>query len=168
MTDHLPAVPSDTEPATPAPAPIGLPVERIPGGYDIGDAYAQDSGPAEDVDTSRLGVSPLPLIGAISFGGIASSSEVIPIAAGATVTLGERGRPQPRTTAIGLYLPDGTFGQTVQLMGDGMEHSNAQGAYLPVGLGQPGVCWLPLRRATIRNASASAVQLGVIVLSYDY
>lgn len=164
MTEPIPAA---ENPSTPAPPAVGLPVERVPGEWALyGQGETDD--PAPQTHGSQIEGSPIPLIGAINFGGVVTSSEGYPIPAGGTVELGERGRGRPRTTMIGLYSSDGTFGATVQLLGDQMNHSQAPGAFLPIGAGQPGICWLPLRRAVIRNASASQITLGVIVMQYDY
>ena len=169
MTDmHIPEVPSAGEPYTPAPPLVGLPVEPVPG--DWGDYPNADAYPPHSVQTegSQIEASPIPLIGAVNFGGIVSNSEQITLAAGQAITLGEKGRPKPRTTMIGLYSPDGSFGQTFQLLGDGQQEALGAGAFLPIGAGQPGIMWLPCRRIIVRNNGASDYTLGVFVIQYDY
>lgn len=165
MSTH--PVPAAEEPSTPAPPLVGLPVEHVPGAYADYPAPEDDDRPPQTHGT-QLDAPAIPLIGAVQFGGLVTSSELYPIPAGGVVQLGEQGRPRPRTTMIGLYCTDGTFGAVVQLLGDNMEHSLSGGSFLPIGSGQPGICWLPLRRATVKNASGSAISLGVTILHYDY
>lgn len=162
-------IPAAEAPSTPAPPLVGLPVEKVPGAYADypADPADMDARPPQTHGT-QLDAPPIPLIGAVSFGGLVTSSELNPIGAGQSVTIGEHGRPRPRTTMIGLYSSDGTFGQTVQILGDNMENSLSGGAFLPIGAGQPGILWLPLRRVTVRNASAAPISLGVVILHYDY
>lgn len=160
--------PAAYRPSTPHPPLTGLPVER--------EAEREDwplQPPAQVVDEmvrgnetrgSQLDVQPVPIIGAINFGGTVSDAGRVTLAAGASVTVGESGGARPRTTMIGLYS-DGTFGSAVELLARSDQIGG--GCALPLGEGGGGLLWLPLKRATLRNSSASTVTLSYLVVGYE-
>lgn len=163
--DYQPAA-TATVPSTPTPPLVGLPVERVPGQWvdlddgDAQDGYSAPSGP-------QLVASPVPLIAAVQFGGTVTNAFTETLGIGASLTIGERGNPRPRTTALGLFVPTGTFGAVLALLADGQADAPANGAALPVGAGQLAPLWLPLRRAVIRNISAAPLTVAIYWIGYE-
>lgn len=141
---------------TPPPPAVGLPVEPVAGAW--GD-YPEADDPWNPIPvTPDLSVNPVPLIGAIPFGGIVIEAATYSVSfdrvgAPQAVIIGSKGTPRPTVTGMLMYSAEavGSF----ELVGDGQVDQVTTGFALPIGIGRDPI-WFPIRRATIRATAAAA------------
>jgi hypothetical protein len=156
------------------PAPVGLPVEPVRGGWgawpDSDDVDAEYTTPS----TGDLQVATVPLIGAIAFGGVIMAAERVQVSSTSaggvpiSVVVGSRGQPRPEATCMVFHTTEviGSF----ELLTDGQQDQLTPGFALPIGVagaaGQLPPLTLPLRRATVRGLTAGPLTLYVLTIGY--
>lgn len=170
MSDHdyRPAAGLPDSVYTPPPPNIGLPVDTVPGNWGDDDYpdRPQDV-PAAAQPTPPLRASPVPLIGAIPYGGIVQSAGAFQVGGPAAalvvpraVLLGSPGEPRPQVTGILLWSAEVTAG-LFEMVADAQKDQVAAGFVLPIGGAVlPPPLWLPVRRLLIRGTAALAAATG--------
>lgn len=166
--DH-PAAPSDSillemgELPTPGPPNIGLPVDRVPGDYvDRGDPEA-DAAEGTNAITGPLGISPVPSIANIPYGGKILDAGTLQGVLNQVYPLGSKlnANVQPMIMVIMVWTLTGANWQIIaESSGDS---PLSAGASLSTALGSPYMV-LPVAHVTLLCAVASP--LSYVVIGY--
>lgn len=159
LPDDGPAV-AGLEPATPEPALLAIPDDSAHQGGWVPVDWPSNDAPDDAGRTPPITVQPVPLIGAIPFGGriLQVGQEVL--AVGASLTIGTKGSPTPDVTVIRV-MP---LVESVDVVSSPDQLSRGFNIW-GVASGVP--YDFPLRQLVLRNNGGLPATVQYIVMGYD-